>query len=166
MRAKRLATLLFALGAVATPAFAQDYGPYGYGGYGFDWDGFYSGVYGGGVPTGDTSLNAGIFAGVNATVGSALIGAEAQLGIDHDDPNGLSLDALALARGGMTFGDALIYGALGGGIREGKGAYAFGGGIEYGFAGNLSGRIEALGTGEIGHGPRDLRLTGGLAFHM
>src|SRR5690606_26517134 len=120
MLSKRLCVAAAAVLFVSAPALAQEYGPYGYGGggFGFDWDGFYSGVYGGGQPMSDPAAwNAGIFTGVNVTLDSILLGAEAQVGIDADD--NFALDALILARGGLTLGDMAIYALGGGGIIEG-----------------------------------------------
>lgn len=162
----RLAAILMATAAIATHASAQDYGPFGYGGggYGFDWDGFYAGVYGGGVPFGDTSWNAGIFTGVNVSIDSLVLGVEAQLGADMADST--SLDALVLGKGGMSFGNALVYATAGTGIVSGDFGYAFGGGADYGITDYMSVRGEVLGTGEWGAGPSDMRLTAGIAFHL
>lgn len=162
----RIAAVLIASTAFVSHAAAQDYGPYGYGGfgYGFDWDGFYSGVYGGGVPLGDTSWNAGIYSGVNVAIDSAVFGVEAQLGLDIGDDWGI--DALVLGKGGMSFGDALVYATTGVGLVSNDFGYAVGGGIEYGFTDYMSVRGEALGTGSWGEMPSDLRLTAGLSFHM
>lgn len=163
--AKTLAAALVMFAATVAPAAAQNYGPYGYGsGGGFDWDGFYAGVYGGGVPFGTTSWNAGIFTGVNVSVDSAVFGVEAQLGGDFAATT--SIDALVLGKGGVSLGDALIYGVGGLGVVSGGFGYAFGGGAEYAFTNYMSARVEALGTGAWGAGPNDLRVTAGLAFHM
>jgi len=167
MLSKRLCVAAAAVLFVSAPALAQEYGPYGYGGggFGFDWDGFYSGVYGGGQPMSDPAAwNAGIFTGVNVTLDSILLGAEAQVGIDADD--NFALDALILARGGLTLGDMAIYALGGGGIIEGGAGYAVGGGIEYGFTDYLSVRADALGLAEWGTGPDEFRLTAGVAFHL
>lgn len=167
--ALRLAAVLVASTAFATHASAQDYGPYGYGatgyGYGFDWDGFYTGVYGGGVPMGDeTSWNAGIFTGVNVTVDTAVFGIEAQLGADIADET--SLDALVLGKGGMSLGTTLVYATAGTGLVSGDLGYAVGGGADYGFTDYMSVRGEVLGTGEWGSMPEDMRITAGVAFHL
>jgi len=177
MSAKRFAaTLVLVTVAWSVPTLAQDYGPYGAGGGGsswggggsygtFDWDGFYSGVYGGGVPLGDeTSVNFGVFTGVNVDLSGIVVGAEAQLGLDWGDSMGR--DALVVGRGGLTLGDALVYGTAGAGWVGGGAGYAVGGGAEYGFTSYLSGRVEVLGTGQWGEGLSDMRVTGGLAFHM
>ncbi len=165
--AKKLLIACAAVAAAVLPASAQDYGPYGYGGYGagFNWDGFYSGVYGGGIPFGDdTSWSAGIFTGVNVQMDSLVFGAEAQLGGDFGDD--FSIDALVLGKGGMSLGDALVYGTGGIGLVSGDFGYAIGGGAEYGFTDSMSVRGEALGLGEWGEGLSDFRLTAGVAFHM
>lgn len=153
--------LIFAL-----PVAAQDYGPYGYGGAsgGFNWDGFYAGVYGGGVPMGTASWNAGVFAGVNVTIDSAVLGIEAQLGADF--ANTTSFDALVLGKGGVTLGDAMVYGAGGTGVVSGAFGYALGGGAEYAFTETMSARGEVLGLGTWGAAPSDLRVAVGLAFHL
>jgi len=168
--ALRLAALLAATTAFTAAATAQDYGPYGmaggsgFGGYGFDWDGFYAGVYGGGVPFGETSLNAGIFTGVNVSLEAAVVGVEAQLGADFADST--SFDALVMGKGGMTFGDALVYATGGVGVVSGDWGYALGGGAEYGFTDYMSVRGEVLGTGDWNGMPDDMRLTAGVAFHL
>lgn len=167
----RLAALLGSTAALMAPAAAQDYGPYGYGGggmgggYGFDWDGFYAGVYGGGVPFGETSLNAGVFTGVNVSLDPVVVGVEAQLGGDFADDT-TSFDALVLGKGGMSFGDALVYATGGVGVVSGDWGYAVGGGAEYGFTDYMSVRGEVLGTGDWGGMPDDMRVTAGVAFHM
>jgi outer membrane immunogenic protein len=167
--AKTFAALALAVAAstaFATSASSQEYGPYAYGGgrAGFDWDGFYAGVYGGGVPFGTTSWNAGIYSGVNVSIDSAVFGVEAQLGGDF--ANTTSIDALVLGKGGLSLGDALVYGTGGTGIVSGGFGYALGGGVEYGFTDYMSVRGEALGTGTWGNMPNDLRLSAGLAFHL
>lgn len=161
---RKLAVALTVFMASAVPATAQDYGPYGYGS-GFDWNGFYAGVYGGGVPFGNnTSWNAGVFSGVNVAIDSAVFGVEAQLGGDFGATN--SIDALILGKGGMSLGNALVYGTAGTGFNGGAFGYAFGGGGEYAFTNSMTGRVEALGRGAWGAGPSDMRLTAGLAFHL
>ena len=164
----RLAAILVTTTALSAPAIAQDYGPYGYGttgaGYGFDWDGFYAGVYGGGVPMGTQSWNTGIFTGVNVSIDSAVFGVEAQLGADF--AKATSLDALVLGKGGMSFGSTLVYAAAGTGFVSGDMGYAFGGGADYGVTDYMSVRGELLGTGEWGNMPEDMRFTAGLAFHL
>lgn len=163
----RIAAILVASAGCCAPVLAQDYGPYGFGGggYGFDWDGFYAGVYGGGVPMGDTtSWNAGIFTGVNVSIDAAVFGVEAQLGGDFaDNP---SIDALVLGKGGISFGPALAYATAGTGIVAGEFGYAVGGGADVSVTDYMSIRGEALGTGSWGEMPSDLRISAGLAFHM
>lgn len=151
------------IAATVVPAAAQDYGPYGYSA-GFDWDGFYAGVYGGGVPLGSGSWSAGAFAGVNVSIDSAVFGVETQVGADLGDST--SLDALVLGKGGMALGDILVYGTAGTGLVHGEFGYAFGGGAEYAFTNSMSARGEILGLGAWGSGPSDARLTLGVAFHM
>ncbi|RDE09205.1 hypothetical protein [Pelagibacterium lacus] len=164
--ATRIAAVVVAAAGLTFPAAAQDYGPYGYGGtgYGFDWNGFYAGVYGGGVPLGTTSASAGIFTGVNVAIDSAVFGVEAQLGADFAASP--SLDALILGKGGMSFGQALAYATAGTGLVSGSMGYALGGGVEYGMTDYLTVRGEALGTGKWGAGMNDLRLAAGLALHL
>lgn len=166
----RLAAILAATTAFAAPAFAQGYDPYGYGtsgfGYGFDWDGFYAGVYGGGVPMGDEkSWNAGIFTGVNVQIDSAVFGVEAQLGADLVEDS-TSIDALVLGKGGMSLGSALVYATAGTGLVSGDLGYAVGGGADYGVTDYMSVRGEVLGTGTWGDMPQDMRISAGLAFHL
>ncbi|MCD7060898.1 hypothetical protein [Pelagibacterium xiamenense] len=172
MRALKAMFIAIAMtgGLSVAPAVAQDlYSGYNYNmGLGFDWDGFYSGVYGGGVPVTDNekSWSGGIFTGVNVALDQTFVlGAEAQLGGDFEQDN-IALDALVLAKGGASFGEALVYGTGGTGLIAGEFGYAFGGGVEYGFTDYISVRGEALGTGEWGSGPDEMRLTAGIAFHM
>lgn len=161
---RKLAVALTVFMASTVPAMAQDYGPYGYG-TGFDWDGFYAGVYGGGVPFGNnTSWNAGVFSGVNVAVDSAVFGVEAQLGGEFGTSSGV--DALILGKGGMSFGNTLVYGTAGTGFNGGTFGYAFGAGGEYAFINSMSARVEALGRGAWGGGPKDMRLAAGLAVHL
>jgi outer membrane immunogenic protein len=167
----RIAAVLIAGLSFAGQASAQDYGPYGVtgsnslgSGYGFDWDGFYAGVYGGGVPFGTTSWNAGVFSGVNVTIDSAVVGIEAQVGGDF--ASSTSIDALVLGKGGVPLGDALVYATGGTGIVSGGFGYALGGGANYGFTDYMSVRGEVLGTGAWGSMPSDMRVTAGLAFHL
>lgn len=161
---RRIIPAIALVAASAMPVAAQDYGPYGYG-QGFDWNGFYAGVYGGGVPFGNsTSWNAGVFTGVNVAIDSAVFGVEAQLGGDFGAT--ASMDALVLGKGGMALGDALVYGTAGTGFNAGNFGYAFGAGGEYAFTNSMSARVEVLGRGAWGSGPSDMRLAAGLAFHM
>lgn len=164
--ASKIAALaMFTSAAIAaTPAWTQDYGPYGYGAGGMDWDGFYAGVYGGGVPFGDTSWNAGVFAGVNVDLGSAVVGLETQIGADFD--TNTSMDALLLGKGGVNLNGMLVYGTGGVGWVSGNTGYALGGGVEHGLTDYLSVRGEALFTGNWSGGGSDLRLTAGLALHL
>lgn len=171
MRALKAIFLAIAMtaGLAVAPAAAQDaFGGYNYDmGLGFDWDGFYSGVYGGGVPVsdGDPSFSGGIFSGVNVALDQTFVlGAEAQLGADFDTD--FALDALILVKGGAAFGDALVYATGGTGYVAGDFGYAFGGGVEYGLTNYVSLRGEALGTGAWGAGPNEMRVTAGVAFHM
>jgi outer membrane immunogenic protein len=161
--AHRFAVAIAVLVATALPASAQDYGPYGYGS-GFDWNGFYAGIYGGGVPIGTTSWNAGVFTGVNVAIDSAVFGVEAQLGGGFG--TAIGMDALILGKGGMSFGEAMVYGTAGTGFNGGAFGYAFGAGGEYAFTNSMTARVEALGRGAWGSGPSDVRLAAGLAFHM
>lgn len=168
----RIAAVLVASTTFIASANAQNYDPYGYGtssgavsgAYGYDWNGFYQGVYGGGVPLGDQSFNAGIFTGVNVSLESAVFGVEAQLGGDFNDD--WSIDALVLGKGGVNLGQMLVYGTGGAGLVSGDWGYALGGGVDYGVTDYMSIRGEALGTGQWGDMPDDLRLTAGLSFHM
>lgn len=158
--------LAAAVSLLAVPAFAQDYGPYGMGGgLGFDWNGFYSGVYGGGSPMNDPmTWNGGIFTGVNVQIDSIILGAEAQVGTEFSDT--FALDALLLAKGGLSLGSAAAYATAGGGLAGGDLSYAVGGGVEYGVTDYLSVRGDVLGLAEWGSGPDEVRLTAGFAFHL
>jgi len=77
-------------------------------------------------------------------------GVEVQLGANYDTSGDAGVDLLALGRLGAVPMDGLLAYAAGGlGLVEGKGAYAIGGGLEYGLWGQTSLRGEALVLGRL-----------------
>ncbi|MFD2647733.1 outer membrane protein [Devosia albogilva] len=81
-------------------------------------------------------------------------GVEVQLGGNYDTSGDAGVDLLALGRLGLVATDQVLAYAAGGlGLVEGKGAYAFGGGVEYALWGQTSLRGEALVLGRMDGAP-------------
>ena len=134
----------------------------------FSWSGFYVGAHGGlsvtGMPNpfaGRNGLAAGLQAGYNYQIGVAVLGAEIEgsyLGHTEHKVLGGTLEetwrGAIKARGGVTFDQTLLYGTAGlaltrfdaadglSGNTAWKAGYLIGGGIERGFAGGLSAKVE------------------------
>lgn len=138
---------------------------------GFDWDGFYAGVYGVGQvsPAWGTQYGVGIDAGVNAQFDFFLVGAEVAL-------QGLTGDALdttygqVLGRAGLVItDDVLLYAAAGYGIDLGAPAeddILLGGGVEVAVAGDFTVRAQYLhGFAVTGGNPKE-QVTLGANFHF
>ena len=136
----------------------------------FDWNGFYSGVYGA-VQSSDnygTQYGLGIEAGVNAQFDFFLIGAEVAL-------QGLTGDALettygqVLGRAGVVLtDDVLLYAAAGYGFDLGgsDADLLAGGGVEIAASDNVSLRAQYLhGFAQEGDNPKD-QVTLGANFHF
>lgn len=171
---KALAIGLVAAGLAVGQASAADYGssygqqnytPTSYNSAGYNWEGFYAGLYGGVWPTSGGSTTVGAMAGVNFAINDiALAGGEVQFG--HSWKSGSSGNGiLALGRLGLAVSDAvMVYGEAGGGLQGGSGVYALGGGLEVAATQNLALRGDILGVGGAGS-PTGARVTvGGLWY--
>lgn len=138
---------------------------------GFDWNGFYAGVYGLGQysPAGGTQYGLGVNLGVNAQFDYVLVGAEVAL---HGVTGG-NVDTVygqVLGRAGVLAGeDVLVYAAAGYGIDMGLPAeddVLLGGGIELAVSDNVSVRAQYLhGFPLSGGNPKD-QVTLGANFHF
>jgi outer membrane immunogenic protein len=139
---------------------------------GFDWNGFYAGVYGvgqwGGLSGGQYGL--GIDAGVNAQFDFFLIGGEVAL---HGLFGGATIDTAygqVLGKAGVVItDDVLLYAAAGYGIDLGLPAeddLLLGGGVEFAVSENVSVRAQYLhGFPISGGNPKD-QVTVGANFHF
>lgn len=116
---------------------------------GFDWNGFYAGVYGAyrhGAQSGDQA-GLGIDAGVNVTFNFILAGAEVAVEGLQGGSGGTG-SVRGIGRAGLLVTDkTLLYGAAGYGIDSGPANEAdalVGGGLEYAITDNLSVRGQYL----------------------
>ena len=138
---------------------------------GFNWSGFYAGVYGVAQdsPAWDTQLGAGLALGVNAQFDFMLVGAEVAL-------HGLTAGAIdttygqVLGKAGVIVTDnVLLYAAAGYGIDLGAPAeddLLAGGGVEFAVADNVSLRAQYLhGFPLSGGNPKD-QVSLGANFHF
>lgn len=138
---------------------------------GFDWSGFYTGVYGvvQQSPAGGTQYGLGINAGVNAQFDFFLIGGEVAL-------HGLTGGALdttygqVLGKAGVEISDSvMLYAAAGYGIDLGapdEDDWLLGAGVELAVADNISVRAQYLhGFPITGGNPKD-QVTLGAHFHF
>lgn len=138
---------------------------------GFDWNGFYAGVYGVGQssPVGGAQFGAGLDLGVNARVEFVLVGAEVAF---HGLGGGAGATTYlqGLARLGVAVtDDVIIYGAGGAGIDLGPPAETdalLGGGVELAVADQVSVRGQYLhGFALTGANPKE-QVTIGANFHF
>ncbi|MDP1729875.1 MAG: porin family protein [Devosia sp.] len=138
---------------------------------GFDWNGFYAGVYGVGQfsPIGGSQYGAGIVAGVNAQFDFYLIGAEVAvhglLGGAGDTTYGQ-----ILGKGGLVVtDDVLLYAAAGYGADLGapvEDDFLLGAGIEFAVTGDFTIRAQYLhGFALSGGNPKE-QVTLGANFHF
>lgn len=138
---------------------------------GYDWNGFYAGVYGvvQNSPAWGTQYGLGINVGVNAQLDFFLVGAEVAL-------HGLTGGAIdttygqVLGKAGVVITDSvLLYAAAGYGIDLGAPAeddFLLGGGVEMAVADNISVRAQYLhGFPITGGNPKD-QVTVGAHFHF
>lgn len=138
---------------------------------GFDWNGFYAGVYGVAQvsPAWGTQYGLGVNAGVNAQFDFFLVGAEVAI-------HGLTGGAInttygqILGKAGVVItDDVLLYAAAGYGIDLGAPAedeFLLGGGIELAVAEDVSVRAQYLhGFPITGGNPKD-QITVGAHFHF
>ncbi|MHA6689134.1 hypothetical protein [Devosia sp. A449] len=102
-------------------------------------------------------------------------GIETQLGFNFDTSGDAGLDVLGLAHIGVVPTDGVLAYVAGGlGLVEGRGAYVFGGGVEYALWGQASLRGEALLLGRIDgapgltgvSGPSTSKVTIGTVWHF
>lgn len=138
---------------------------------GYDWNGFYTGVYGvvQQSPEAGTQFGAGINMGVNAQFDFFLVGAEVAL-------HGLTGDTVdttygqVLGKAGVVITDAvMLYAAAGYGIDLGapeEEDFLVGGGVELAVADDFSVRAQYLrGFPVTGDNPKD-QVTVGAHFHF
>lgn len=138
---------------------------------GFDWSGFYAGVYGVGQtsPAWGTQFGLGINAGINAQLDFVLVGAEVAL-------HGLTGGAMdttygqVLGKAGLVItDDLLIYAAAGYGIDLGPPAEEdalLGGGVEFAVTEDFTLRAQYLhGFALTGGNPKE-QVTLGANFHF
>lgn len=139
---------------------------------GFDWSGFYAGVYGGaqGSPVGGTQLALGIDAGVAAQFEFYLLGAEVAVhGIAGGDA-GTSSYGQILGRAGLIVSDNVaVYAAGGYGIDLGASNeqdVLLGAGVELAVSDRVSVRAQYLhGFPLEGENPKD-QVTVGASYHF
>lgn len=140
-------------------------------GEGFDWTGFYAGIYGvvQSSPARGTEAGVGIEAGVNAQFDFFLVGGEVAL-------HGLTGDTIETAygqvtgRGGLLVTNQLLaYATAGYGLElsgTGEKDFLAGGGLEYAISGDLSINAEYMrGFALDGDNPKD-QFTLGARFHF
>lgn len=138
---------------------------------GFDWNGFYAGVYGGiqSSPVGGMQYGGGVMAGVNAQFDFYLLGAEVAVqGITGGNTN-TSYGQL-LARAGLVVSDNVVVYAAGGygidlGVPEEDDAL-LGGGVELAVTDNVSVRAQYLRGFPLNGGNAKDQFTVGAAFHF
>jgi len=138
---------------------------------GFDWNGFYAGVFGAGQlsPLGGAQLGAGLDLGANARLEFVLLGAEVSVrGLGGGA--GTTVYGEALGKAGLAItDDAIVYAA--GGLRTSLAGPAeadglLGGGVELAMTDNLSVDARYLhGFPISGANPKD-QITVGANFHF
>jgi outer membrane immunogenic protein len=138
---------------------------------GFDWSGFYAGVYGVGQwsPVGGTQYGLGVDVGVNAQLDFFLVGGEVAL-------HGLTGGAIdtaygqVLGRAGVVITeDVLLYAAAGYGVDLGLPAeddFLLGGGVEVAVTEDISLRAQYLHGFPISGGNPKEQFTLGANFHF
>jgi outer membrane immunogenic protein len=140
---------------------------------GYDWNGFYSGIYGvyQHSPNGGGQYGLGIDAGVDATFNYFLAGGEVAVqGLGLGDGAAPTSYGQVLARAGVLVTDnTLLYGAAGYGIDLGTPAETdalVGGGLEYAVTDNVLLRAQYLhGFPLTGNNPKD-QVSLGAQFHF
>jgi outer membrane immunogenic protein len=137
----------------------------------FDWNGFYSGVYGVGQlsPAGGTQFGLGLNLGVNAQFDYFLVGGEVAL---HGLTGGMvdTVYGQVIGRAGVVITDeVLLYAAAGFGSDFGppvENDFLVGGGVELALTDNVSLRAQYLhGFPMTGGNPKD-QITLGAQFHF
>jgi outer membrane immunogenic protein len=138
---------------------------------GFDWSGFYAGVYGVGQvsPVGGTEFGVGINAGVNAQLDFFLIGGEVALHGLTGGPIDTAYGQILGRAGVLVTDEVLLYAAAGYGVDLGLPAeedFLLGGGVEVAVSDNVSLRGQYLHGFDISGGnPKD-QVTLGAQFHF
>ena len=135
----------------------------------YHFEGFYVGGTVGGANLPDPGVvgSVGVVVGANFSITDAIVsGAEFQGDLLLD--GGMAgFNTLLLGKlGGYLSDDMMVYGTAGGGFVDGVGSYAFGAGLEFAVAQQLSLRGEAMGTGSWGGGPDGAKATAGVIWHM
>jgi outer membrane immunogenic protein len=138
---------------------------------GFDWSGFYAGVYGvvQSSPAADTQLGLGVGAGINAKFDFFLIGGEVALqGLTNDTIDTAYGQILGRA-GVVVTDDLLLYAAAGYGMGltgPKEQDALLGGGVEFAVTDNVSLRGQYLHGFDVeGNNPKD-QITLGANFHF
>jgi len=138
---------------------------------GFDWSGFYAGIYGVGQrsPVGGDQYGIGIDAGVSTTFNFALVGAEVAVEGLTGGNVGTTAYVEGLGRAGILLTDnTLLYGAAGygGDVNTGEQDVLAGGGLEFAVNDALSLRAQYLhGFPVTGSNPKD-QITLGAQYHF
>ena len=138
---------------------------------GFDWSGFYAGVYGVGQnsPVGGMQYGLGVQAGVNAQFDFYLLGAEVAV---HGLTGGVGNTSYGqiLGRAGLVVtDDVLVYAAGGYGLDLGAPAeddVLLGGGVEFAVTENVSLEAEYLHGFPLSGGNSKDQITIGANFHF
>ncbi|WIY54433.1 porin family protein [Devosia sp. YIM 151766] len=139
---------------------------------GFDWSGFYAGIYGSiqNGSAGGMQYGAGLNAGVNTQFDFYLLGAEVAVHGLADDGTGEPAYGQILGRAGLVVSDdVLLYGAGGYGIDLGAPAEAdwlAGGGVELAITDAFSVRAQYLHSFPAGGGNAGDQFTLGANFHF
>lgn len=130
------------------------------------FEGVYAGIYTGARFNPGTAAMLGVVAGANfALMENFTVGVEGQGGANFGAP--WSYDALMLGHFGYEINNqAMIYGALGGGVVNGVGSYAAGIGADVMVVDQISVRGEILGTGPWGGGMNGAKASIGALWHL
>ncbi len=137
---------------------------------GFDWNGFYAGIYGVGQlsPLGGPQLGAGLDLGVNAQFDYVLVGGEVAFHGLTGGASGTYIEALGKV-GVLPGDDVLLYATAGYGLSLGPAAETdllLGGGVEFAVTDNVTLRTQYLhGFPLTGGNPKD-QVTAGVNFHF
>lgn len=146
--------------------------PVAQGDAGFDWSGFYAGVYGVGQlgSVSGVQYGLGIDAGVNAQIDFFLVGGEVALHGLFGGPAIETAYGQILGRAGVVITeDVLLYAAAGYGVDLGLPAeddLLLGGGVEVAVADNVSLRAQYLHSFPLSGGNTKDQVTFGANFHF
>lgn len=138
---------------------------------GFDWNGFYTGIFAGGSAdqAGDAGLGLGIQAGVNAQFDFYLVGAEVTVqGLPGDV--GTNTYGQVLGRAGLVVtDDVVVYAAGGYGMALGGAQQSdllLGGGVELAITDQISVRAQYVHGVPLDGGDETNQFTLGASFHF